>query len=81
MTRHLEKALYPWLLLLGNITLGSIPHDVYVTEWVDDLKVEDAREVIVYILWMGRFASMAINPETTREMLSLFEYLRSRCVL
>lgn len=40
MTHYLEKALYPWLLLLGNIALGSIPHDVYVTERVDDLKVE-----------------------------------------
>lgn len=81
MTHYLEEALYPWLLLLGNIALGSIPHDVYITEQVDDLKVEDSREVIVYILWMGRFASMAINPETTREMISLFEYLRSRCAL
>lgn len=79
--RYLEKALYPWLLLLGNMALGSIPRDVYITEQADDLKVEDSREVIVSILWMGRFASMAINPETTREMISLFEYLRSRCAL
>lgn len=81
MTCYLEKALYPWLLLLGSIALDSIPYDVYVTERVDDLKVEEAREVMVYILWMGLFASMGINPETTREMISLFEYLRTRCAL
>lgn len=47
MTCYLEKVLYPWLLLLGSIALGSIPYDVYVTEWVDDLKVEEAREEMV----------------------------------
>lgn len=47
MTCYLEKVLYPWLLLLGSIALDSIPYDVYVTERVDDLKVEEAREVMV----------------------------------